>query len=163
MPSLWLIDAPTLFLYVAAVFLVYAVCEGNDRVFTASSREKPLPSAAIFLLTAVTGLLAVATLVLCANGLATAPRLSMLALPVAVLLDRYGRLIYRPPSRRRAPVAAQGGSQGGLAAGAWLFMRRVSGPERVVRAAVNGKVQGVDFTQALTGDAPWAVSLLLVG
>src|SRR6185437_12174631 len=103
-----------------------------DRILTASSREKPLPSAAIFLLAAASNLLAVATLVLCANGLATPPRLSMLAFPVALLLERYGRLISRAPSRRRDPVSALGGSLAGLAAGAWLFLRRVSGPERVV-------------------------------
>jgi len=161
-PAIWLIDGPVLFLYVAAVALVFAVREVNDRICTASSREKPVPPAAVLLLTGVSNLLAVATLVLCAHGLDAAPRLSMLAFPGAVLLDRYGRLIYRAPSRKRDPVSGLAGSLAGLAAGAWLFMR-TSGPEQVVRATVSGNVQTVPFTEAMAHDAPWAVSLKLAG
>jgi hypothetical protein len=162
-PSIWLINGRVLFLYVAAVALVYALREANDRVCAASSREKPLPPALIVLLTAVSNLLAVATLVLCANGLSTPTRLSMLALPLAVLLDRYGRLLYLAPSRKRDPLAALAGSLAGLAGGAWLFMRSVAGPEQVLRTAVSGNVKSVPLAEAMSGDAPWAVSLKLVG
>ncbi|HXT00316.1 MAG TPA: hypothetical protein VN915_06550 [Elusimicrobiota bacterium] len=163
MPAVWLISGPVLFLYVVAIASIWALREANDRICTASSREKPLAPAAVVLLTAVSNLLAVATLVLCARGLETTPRLSMLAVPAAVLLERYGRLIYRAPSRRRDPVSGLLGSLGGLAAGAWLFMRASAGPEQVVRAAVSGSVQTVPFAEAMAHDAPWAVSLSLAG
>jgi hypothetical protein len=161
-PTIWLVNGPILILYLAAGAIVYLLCSANDRICSASKKESPMPPAMVVLLTLVSNLLGVATLVLLANALSSATRLSMLALPLLLLLEHYGMIMYRAPRERGTAAATLGGSAMGLAIGAWLFMRNAVTTEPVARPIIAGDVRTVPLAQLLRNEGSWAVSLKLV-
>ncbi len=135
-PTIWLVNPPILFLYVAAVAMVLLLRSANDRICSSSSKEKPMPPVVIVALTLVSNLLGVASLVLLANALSSPTRWSMLALPLLVLIVRYGRIIYREPKKRPASATALAGSTAGLVTGGWLFMRNIVTTEPIASVAI---------------------------
>jgi hypothetical protein len=159
-PTIWLVDGPILLLYVAAAALVFLVREANDRILSSSPKEAPMSPLVIALLALVSNLLCVASLAALANALSSATRLSMLALPLFLLIERYGARLYRRP-RDRSAAAAPGGALLGLAAGARLFMRRSATAEPLARVKVAGDVRTVPFTQLLRNEGSWGIGLKL--
>ena len=161
-PTIWLVNGPILVLYLAAGAIVYLLCLANDRICSASKKEKPMPPAMIVLLTAISNLLGVATLSLLAGALSTETRLSMMALPLLLLLEHYGMIMYRAPRERTTAASMLGGSFAGLAIGAWMFMRNAAMAEPIERVIVPGDVRTIPLTELLQNKGSWSVSLKLV-
>jgi hypothetical protein len=161
-PTIWLVNGPILALYLAAGAIVYLLSAANDRICSSSQKETPMPPAMIALLTSVSNLLGVATLVLLANALSTATRLSMLVLPLLLLLEHYGMIMYRAPRERVIPASTLGGSVAGLAIGAWMFMRNTAVAEPISRVTIPGNVRTIPLDELLRNEGSWSVSLKLV-
>ena len=161
-PTIWLLNGPVLALYLAGVAMVFLLCAANDRICSSSKKETPMPLAMIVLLTSVSNLLGVASLSLAANALSTATRLSMMALPLLLLVEHYGMIMYRAPQERASAASRLGGSAAGLAIGAWMFLRGAAIAEPVSRVAVPGDVRTIPLTELLKNEANWSVSLKLV-
>ena len=161
-PTIWLVNGPVLVLYLAAGALAYLLCAANDRICSASKKEKPMPPALIVLLTSVSNFLGVASLALLAGALSTPTRLSMLALPLLLVLEHYGMMMYRAPRERATAASTMGGSVAGLVIGAWAFMRNAATAEPVSRATVPGDVRTIPLSELLHNDGSWSVSLKLV-
>ncbi|HEX4047978.1 MAG TPA: hypothetical protein VH309_09100 [Elusimicrobiota bacterium] len=161
-PTIWLVTGPIVFLYLAAAAMVYLLREANDRICSTASKEEAMSPAVIVLLTLVTNLLCVATLVLASNALSSSLRFSMLALPLILLVERYGMIVLREPARRGAAIAGLGGSVAGLAVGAWMFMRGVTAAEPIARVTIPGDVRTLSLTELARNGGDWSVSLKLV-
>jgi hypothetical protein len=161
-PTIWLVNGPILLLYVAAAVMFVLLRSANDRICSASSKEKPMPPAVIAALTFVSNLLGAASLVMLANALSSPTRLSMLALPLVLLVELYGRAIRREPENRLANGTALAGSVAGLVTGAWLFMRNAATADPLSHAAVPGDVPTIPLSELMRNERNWAVSVKLV-
>jgi hypothetical protein len=161
-PTLWLISGPILCLYIAAAAATLVLRVINERAYTAPSQDKPMPPAIIALITFVSNFLIVASLVLLGNALSSATRLSMLAVPLILLGERYVRIIIKEPEKRYASAYALGGSVAGLLAGAWTFMRQVSADDALAHAILAPDVATVPVQELIKNQGNWAVSLQLV-
>ena len=161
-PTIWMVSGPVLVLYVAAVGMVLLLRAANDKLCAARSKRKAVPPAAAFLLALVLNFLGVVILVLLASALSVATRLSMLALPLLLLVERYGMKIRRgDPRQRRVPALALAGSVAGLLMGAFFFMRAATTSEPVARVAVPGDVRTMGLSEVSGSAANWSVSLEL--
>ncbi|HAM35193.1 MAG TPA: hypothetical protein DEB40_12975 [Elusimicrobia bacterium] len=161
-PGIWFVSGFVLLLYIAAVAIVFLLIKINDRMGFGSSDEEPLPPAAIVALAFVSNLLGVSAIVLLADALSTGVRLSMLALPLLLLIERYGMRIRREAAKWRVHGSALAGSAAGLAAGAWLFMLKRATTEPLRHAVVPGDVRTVPVSELLGDKGTWTVSLQLV-
>jgi hypothetical protein len=158
-PSVWSISGPILVLYIAAAVILLLVREANVRV-GASTKEDPLSPAVMAGLAFVSNLLGMATFVMIARALSSSTRLSMLALPAALVAGSY--LMGMGRKAERAGLAASLlGSLAGIAAGAWFLMRSTLSNDAVSAAAVSGTVQTLAVEDVLRNQGTWAVSLQL--
>ena len=161
-PTIWLLNGPLLLLYVAATALVVLLSEANTRVYSASSKDKPMPPAVIVVLTLASNLLCVASLVLLADALSSTTRLSMLLLPLLMLFERYVRTVRREPQKKNESAYALIGSVAGLLIGAGLFMSKAVTTEPFSRVTLPPDVATVPVAEVLRDGGNWAISLKLV-
>ncbi|MFI5362585.1 MAG: hypothetical protein ACHQ49_11500 [Elusimicrobiota bacterium] len=157
-----MLSGPVLVLYVAAAAIAFVLLEANDRISAASGKEKALPPALIALLTFVSNLLGVVSLVLLANRMSTGARLTMLGVPLLLVVERYGLILWREPQKRGAAAAGFAGSVAGLFAGAVLFLRHAASAEPVAHVSVPGDVPTMALSSMMENRGGWSVSLKLI-
>lgn len=161
------LSGPALVLYVVAVALFVGIVSANLRVIEAltegSKARKPAIAAAFTLLiTFVSNLIGAATIALLAKNSGTAARMSMVALPLLLVIERHGRSAVKDQKDRGAHLAGLFGSVAGLASGAWLLLRGVAVQEQVRHQVVSGTVKTLTVEQALAHPQDWTVSGQLV-
>ncbi len=161
-PTIWLVNGPLLLLYALAPTLTYLLCAANDLVGVGATAERRQPPLVIALFALVTQFFAVGTLVAAGNALSTAVRFSMLALPAAMIAERYLAAALRKSGDRAAAAPALGGALAGLALGAALFMRHAVRAEPITTPMVPGSVRTLPISEMLKGGANWAISLDLM-
>ncbi|MDX6768986.1 MAG: hypothetical protein SF051_05600 [Elusimicrobiota bacterium] len=161
------LSGPALVLYVVAVAVFIGVASANLRVIEsltegAKARKPGVAAAFAAFITFVSNFIGVATIAMLGKTSGTPPRLSMVALPLLIVLERHARAAIRDAKDRAAHLCALAGSLAGIAAGAWFLLRAVAVEEKVKRAVVSGQVETISVQQALERPENWQVSFQLV-
>lgn len=163
----WGLSGPTLVLYVVAVALFMGILTANRRVIGAltegAKARRPGPAAAFTaLITLASNFIGVATIALLAKTSGASPRLSMVALPLVLLVERHLRAMRGAARTRGVHAAALVGGAAGLLGGAWALLRSTSAAEQVKRAVVSGEVRTLRVTEAMERPENWTISIQLV-
>ncbi len=161
------LTGPALVLYVVAVAVFLGVAAANLRVIeslTEGAKARKPGVAAVFatFITFVSNFIGAATIAMLAKTSDTPARLSMVALPLLIVLERHARAAIRDAKDRTVHLCALAGSFGGILTGAWFLLRPVAIEEKVKRVVVSGKVQTISVEQALERPENWQISAQLV-
>src|SRR5665213_1105732 len=104
-PNTWMVSVQLLILYVVSVFLFYIVDGGNraaaEPLKPGVKSGKTLSQAIVFIVAAASNALAVLTFVFICRKLNTAPRLAMVGLPLALLIEKHVRAVRADREHRR--------------------------------------------------------------
>jgi fatty acid desaturase len=161
------LSGPALVLYVVAVALFVGIVSANLRVIEALTEgvkaRKPAAAAAFALLiTFVSNFIGAATIALLGKTSGAAPRMSMIAFPLLLVIERHARAAVKDAKDRTTHLCALLGSAGGVLAGAWFLLRGVVVEEQVKRSVVSGSVRTLTVEEAMAHPQDWQISAQLV-
>ncbi len=163
-PVIWAVSVPLVVLYVLTAFFLFLVLYANQRVVEAPKGGKPLSPAAVAAMAFASNFLAVATVAILARAGGYPARLSIVLLPLGLVVEHYGRALYRERRRRAVHAAGLAGSAAGMLAGAFTTIRSVAETADTSRLVLPADVETLPITDVLRRGDDWAVSLqLLVG
>ena len=163
----WALSGPVLLLYVAAVAIFVGILAANLRVIvslTEGAKARPPRVAAGFaaFITLVSNFIGAATIALLAKTAGAAPRVSMLALPLALLAERHIHHAVRHPRVRGTHLSALLGGVAGLGLGGWYLLKPASSAEPLARVVLSGEVKTATLEQVVASPEHWAISIQLV-
>lgn len=164
---LWGLSGPALVLYVVAVALFLTIVGANLRVIEAltegNKAKKPSVAASFTLfITFVSNFIGAATIALLAKTSGTPARMSMMAAPLILALERHMRAAFKDPKDRNTHFSGAAGAALGIVAGAWTLLRGIVAAERVEHQVVSGTVRTLTVEEAMAHPQNWTISVQLV-
>lgn len=161
------LSGPALVLYVVAVALFLGIVSANLRVIEAltegaKARKPSVAAAFALLITFVSNFIGAATIALLGKTSGTAARMSMIALPLLLVVERHARAAVKDAKDRAVHLSALAGSVAGLLSGAWFLLRGVVAQEQVKRAVVSGNVRTLTVEEAMAHPQDWTISGQLI-
>ncbi len=163
----WALSGPVLLLYVAAAAVFFAVLTANLRVIVAltegaKARTPRVAAAFAAFMSGLSNFIGAATIALLAKTSSTPPRVTMLALPLVLLLERHVHHAVRHPRVRWTHLSALLGGLAGMGAGGWYLLRPESIAEPIARVVLSGEVKTAELDQVIASPEHWAISIQLV-
>lgn len=117
-PNTWTVSVQLLILYVVSVGLFFVVDSGNrsasEPLKEGVKSGKALSQLTVFIVAAASNALAVLTFVFICKKLNTAPRLAMVGLPLALLIEKHVRAVRAGREHRRFELLLAAGMAIGL-------------------------------------------------
>lgn len=166
LPTVWSLSGSALGLYVLAAVILLGVLAANLNVAEALAgyfqERRAGATAAVGVLAFASNLIGAATLSLLSKALREPVRLSMAALPLLLVAERYVRRWNADRGNRPSYLAGLTGSIAGVLAAMRLLLRGGAASEGLTEAVVPGDVATVPLSQVLDNPDRWVVSLPLV-
>jgi hypothetical protein len=161
-PVIWAVSVPLIVLYVLTAFFLFLVLTANQRAVEAPKGGKPLAPTAVAALAFASNFLAIATVAILARSAGYPARMSIVLLPIGLVLDHYGRTIYRDRRNWASPAAGLVGAVCGMIAGALMTIHGVAHDFNASRFVAPADVQTLPLADILRRGDDWAISIQLI-
>lgn len=155
-----------LFLYAAAVAILYAVMAGNLRMIdgppAAGDAKAGRAAGFIFLVALGSNFIGTAAIALLSEVSSIPSRHTMLFAPLLLLVERHIRLAVASPKDRRIHSFSLAGAAAGMLAGAFAFLGSDVAQKTFERVIIPGDVVTMEVADALKNPDGWTISIQLV-